>query len=99
MFAMERSGDAGIHTVVERYFDFLCVGIADLIHCLNPEIVILGGGISAEGRRLCDRVMLRLKEMVMPGFLKDLTVCTAQYQNDAGMLGAAELYYGTNFSG
>lgn len=93
VFAMERSGNRLIHGVVERYFEFLCLGLADLIHCLNPEIVILGGGISSEGKGLCDRVMLRLKEMVMPGFLKDLVIRTAKYQNDAGMLGAAELFF------
>lgn len=93
VFALERSGNRDIHRVVERYFEFLCLGLADLIHCLNPEILILGGGISAEGERLCNRVSFRLKEMVMPGFLKDLMICTANYQNDAGMLGAAELFF------
>ena len=93
VFAMERGGNREIHRAVEKYFEYLSLGLADLIHVLNPEIVILGGGISAVGEELCSRVMLQLRQMVMPGFLKDLVICTAKYQNDAGMLGAAELFF------
>jgi len=93
VFDLEKAGNEKIHRAVEQYFDFLGLGLTDLIHCLNPDRIVLGGGISAEGQALCDRLMLRLNDMVMPRFLEGLSVCTAEYRNEAGMLGAAELFF------
>lgn len=93
VFDLEKAGNEKIHRAVEQYFDFLGLGLTDLIHCLNPDRIVLGGGISAEGQVLCDRLMLRLNDMVMPRFLEGLSVCTAEYRNEAGMLGAAELFF------
>ena len=88
------AGNAAVHAVMERYFDFLALGLANLIHIFNPDAVILGGGVSAEGERLLGRVRPRLEKSVMPQFLQGLALCTAAFQNDAGLLGAAALFFG-----
>lgn len=94
VFALEQAGNAAVHAVMERYFDFLALGLANLIHIFNPDAVILGGGVSAEGERLLGRVRPRLEKSVMPQFLQGLALCTAAFQNDAGLLGAAALFFG-----
>ena len=59
--------------------DTLGKGIANICYVLNPEIVVLGGGIMAQETFLKDRIK---------GAVKKYLVSSIENQNDAGMLGA-----------
>ena len=59
------------------------------MHCYNPDVLLLGGGVSAQGEYLSEQVCLKLQRKVMPSFMAGLAVKTAALGNQAGMLGAA----------
>ena len=73
------------------YVHHLCVGISNLINLYDPEVVVLGGGVSYAGPFLRDAVRARLGQYV---FYKDMPYCRvelATLTNDAGIIGAAML--------
>lgn len=51
VFDAAQMGDAAAITVIDEYEENLSEGIANLINIFRPEIVILGGGVSAQGKK------------------------------------------------
>jgi glucokinase len=66
--------------------------IATLAAVLDPEIVVIGGGVSAAGDLLVDPIHEGfLSSLSAKGFRPELKIETAQFVNDAGVVGAADL--------
>ncbi|MCZ4125724.1 ROK family transcriptional regulator [Streptomyces sp. H39-S7] len=75
VFAAARSGDKKAATAVRRYVKDLAVGASALILTLDPELVVVGGGLSRSGdliveplRREIDRWCLRTPEIRISSF-------------------------------
>lgn len=88
---LAKAGDPDCAKLFDDYVTHLCVGLSNLINLYDPELIALGGGVSAAGDFLLDAVNRKLPEMV---FYKDMPyakVALAQLQNDAGIIGAAML--------
>ncbi|MGO1017456.1 ROK family protein, partial [Clostridioides difficile] len=66
----------------------LAVGIANICYVINPEVVILGGGIMAQEKFLKPKIDKALKEVLIERVYKNTNIEFAKRQNDAGMLGA-----------
>lgn len=87
-----RSGDEGARTILADTGRWLGVGIASLVNSLDPEVVIIGGGVSAAGPLLLEpaiaayhaRVVARAQRTVPP-------VVRAHLGDRAGVIGAALL--------
>ena len=65
--------------------------LSSTVNLLNPDYVLIGGGISSAGEILVDSVCSQLTKYVMPSFLNKLQVKLAKLGNDAGFVGAAIL--------
>jgi glucokinase len=63
LLAAAKSGDAAAQTVWEESIRALAAGIASLINVLDPEVVILGGGIMAAGDQLMEPLRAYLNSM------------------------------------
>lgn len=85
-----RKGDGSATRVVNNYFKYIAVGIADMINIFQPELVCIGGGISNEKENLTRPVNELVKKELYGGDDRDLVV-TAELGNDAGIIGAAFL--------
>ncbi|NLG25237.1 MAG: ROK family protein [Clostridiales bacterium] len=86
-----KAGDAAATEVFDRYTYFIALGLVNIVNFLDPEIIALGGGVSAAGEFLLKPVREKLKAMV---FYKDMPyarVELAKLGNDAGIIGAAML--------
>lgn len=78
--------------VVDRYIEMVGVSIVNMANLLRPEIVILGGGICAEGERLIRPLQEMLEREIHGGDTgPGVKIVTAELGNDAGLLGAAAL--------
>ncbi len=87
-----RQKDTAAEKVVEEYEDYLAEGIANLINIFRPEIVILGGGVSAQKEYLTDAVTERVKSRCFGGkYGEAALITTSKLGNDAGIIGAAYL--------
>lgn len=74
--------------LVDEMCDLLGLGISNLCYVLNPEKVILGGGISAKETYLSDRINKALDVYLIPEIRKYTKLVFAVNKNEAGMLGA-----------
>ena len=66
-------------------------GLAGMVHIFNPQLILIGGGVSAQQELLIDPVAKKVRASVMPAFAEGLEIRAAQLHNDAGMVGA--VYY------
>ena len=71
--------------------DEIAQGLAGMVHIFNPQLILIGGGVSAQQKLLIDPIAAKVKASVMPAFAEGLEVRAAQLHNDAGMVGA--VYY------
>ena len=84
-------GDEAAKEVVDTYLFYLAEGITNFVNIFQPEAVILGGGISAQGEKIL--VPLR-RQVAADVFCKQVSmpkILCATLGNDAGIIGAALL--------
>ncbi len=84
------AGDAAGRTLVENYIGYLADGITDLANIFRPDVIVLGGGICAQGEKLTGPLNRYLKENCFGADVSYIPqVVTAKNGNDAGIIGAA----------
>jgi len=84
--------DQTAKAVVDRYLEMVGVSIVNMANLIRPEIIILGGGICAEGERLLRPLREMLAREIHGGDTGPaVKIVTAELGNDAGLLGAAAL--------
>ncbi|MBR4973433.1 MAG: ROK family protein [Clostridia bacterium] len=89
-FEAMRKGDFAGKLVVDRYIEYISVGIANNVNIFQPEIICIGGGISKEGDTLIDPIKKYLKGENYARYMKlNADVKAAVLGNDAGIIGAA----------
>jgi glucokinase len=87
-----RAGDVAALQVFDEVGVWLGRGIAQLAAVLDPGIVVLGGGVSAAGDLLLDRVRdAYAKNLTGRGHRPLLRIEMAAFGPEAGMIGAADL--------
>jgi ROK family protein len=91
IFDVAKEGDAFALDLVDYEADYIALGIGNLLNVLDPEIVVVGGGVSLAGDILFDKVKERLKKYAFPSTTENLKIVAASLGNDAGILGAAYL--------
>lgn len=84
--------DESAKAVVEKYIEYLGQGIANMANIFRPNVVILGGGVCAQGDALIKPVQAVLDRDIYAGTLgPSVQVIVAELENSAGLLGAAAL--------
>ncbi len=92
IFEAARCRDAVAQAVVEKYEENLSIGIANLVNIFRPEIVILGGGIAAQGENLTRPIQSKVDSLCFGGKHGEIPrIVTSVLGNDAGIIGAAYL--------
>lgn len=69
----------------------LGIALAGVVNILNPDVVVIGGGIANVGKILFEKVNKTIHSQAMPVQAKGLRVFKAGLGNDAGLIGAAIL--------
>ncbi len=86
--AMKKGDEAG-KKVVDKFIRYLSIGVIDIVNFLQPEAIIIGGGISKEG----DTLIKPLREIVLKEcystYGRETQFLIAELGNDAGIIGAA----------
>jgi glucokinase len=99
--AVYRAGVEGDELALEvfrRMGVYLGIGLANLINILNPEMIIIGGGV-VNGWQLFEKDMNhQVAERAFPLPAAQVKIVPGECGDDAGLLGAARLAFGTNHS-
>jgi glucokinase len=91
IFEAERKRDVLASDVINQVCAYLGAGIASAVNLLNPEIVVIGGGVSEGGESFIRRIEKEVKRRAFPSATKNLKIVKAKLGNDAGFIGAAML--------
>jgi glucokinase len=84
-----RSGDQRALDGLAQVGRWLGIGIANLVVILNPDRVVLGGGVAGAGELLLEPIRAELRERVRVTDLDAVEITTAQLGTWAGAIGAA----------
>ena len=82
-------GDADAIAAVEWSCDGLAAGVANVIHIVQPDVVVLAGGMAAAGDALRDRVRAGVARRVRAAWLEHVRIECSALGTDAGWIGAA----------
>ncbi|MCM3570900.1 ROK family protein [Neobacillus mesonae] len=95
-FEMVKEGHPDALDLYTQWTADVATGIGSLVHIFNPQLVLIGGGISAQGEFLLQGIESSLSKKVMPSFKKPLSIKIAENENKANLLGAARHFLNMN---
>lgn len=90
VFDAVKDGDEVAVEIAERFGSYLGKGLAAVANVVNPEVFVIGGGVSKAGEILMDFIEPALQKYVFPAS-RNVKLALAQLGNDAGIYGAAGL--------
>lgn len=89
--ARARLGDPAARALLEETAAWLGMGVANIVSLLNPQMVVLGGGVMGAGDILLEGIRRHMLEWAQPLAGEQVRVELSQLGEDAGLLGAARL--------
>ncbi|WP_445436201.1 ROK family protein [Candidatus Borreliella tachyglossi] len=103
VFELASSGNIHAKNEVERFFETLSFGIFNLTFVLNPEKILIGGGISSRPdlvgkvyEKLENLWSLELADIYGHDIRKLVKLETTKFNNDSGKIGALYHYFSEN---
>jgi glucokinase len=91
VFDAAKKGDKTAKDITEKAGWFLGAGIANLINLLNPEMVIIGGGVAQAGGILLRIIRKAIRTYGLRINTKKVKIVLGELKSDAGVVGAAAL--------
>lgn len=89
--AAAAAGDPGARAVLAELGWWLALGLANLANALDPELIVVGGGLVAAGEVLFEPLREAFGELVEGGTQREVRIVPAALGPSAGALGAALL--------
>ena len=90
IFDAYKEGDGVAKQIVDKFAGYLGTALAIFSCVVDPEVIVIGGGVSKAGQPLIDAVAGHYKEHAFIS-CKDTPIVLAKLDNDAGIYGAAKL--------
>ena len=84
-----QAGDALAREVITRTAYYVGVGLANLINLFNPELIVIGGGLSNIGDMLLEPAYQEAKRRAFMPAYQAVRFARAELGDDSGVLGAA----------
>lgn len=88
IFEEAKKGDELCVRAIDEMVDVLGQGISNICYVLNPEVVVLGGGIMAQEAYLREKLERALDKWLVPAIRSKTRLEFAKHRNYAGMIGA-----------
>ncbi len=94
-----RRSDALARQVIEETARYLAMGVANVISMLNPQMIVLGGGLLRAGSLLLEPIRRETLRWAQPLAARQVRIELTQLGEDAGLLGAARIALGHDHVG
>jgi len=91
VFAAAKSNDPIARLALQKGATRLGIRIAYIVNLLNPEVIIIGGGLEEAGEEFLNRVSASIKEWAFRETSENLKVIYSQLRENAVAIGAASL--------
>src|SRR5262249_38374931 len=89
IFDAAASGDSLAEKLVEDTAFYLGVGATNMMHTIDPDMVVFGGGMIAAGESFLERIRHHVRQLAFPVPAEKTLLRYAQLGSDAGFIGAA----------
>jgi glucokinase len=92
--ALETAANAGDPVAKQLWAQFgkeIGVALANVVWLLNPDAIVIGGGVANAGDLLFEPIRRTIMSVTMPTFYEGLKVVPAKLGNDAGVIGSASI--------
>jgi glucokinase len=86
---LAHDGDPVARDAIETVGRALGVGLASLVNVLNPEVIVIGGGVIAAGEMLLEPARREMRERALVPARDAVRIVAAEFGDQAGMIGAA----------
>ncbi|HHY45963.1 MAG TPA: ROK family protein [Firmicutes bacterium] len=87
-------GDEEALSILDRAFTYLGIGVANLVNLLNPEVIVIGGGVARIGDKLFEKVRQVVSQTAISAASGAVRIVPSLLGGDAGVVGAAVLALG-----
>jgi len=98
VFIASRAGDELANLALTKAAKRLGIRIAYLVNFLNPEVVVIGGGLEEAGENFLNKVSSTVKEWAFREATEDLKIVYSQLRENAVALGAASMVMQRTFA-
>ena len=91
VFELAKQGDENAIREVETFYRYLSIGLFNLQMSFDPEVIIIGGGISAS-QEIVTNLEDGVNDLILRANVKDFkaTLLACHYKNDANLIGAVK---------
>jgi glucokinase len=91
IFDQAKAGDKVACKVIDRMTNYLAIGIMNIISIIDPEVFVLGGGLSAAGEYLISMIREKVSQITYYKGMDVGKILLSHIGNDGGIIGAAAL--------
>lgn len=92
IFILAEQGDKICIEEIERLAEAVAQGIINIIYVMNPEVIIIGGGIINQNNYLIPKIREKVNVMVEPYMSDNIEIKASYFRNDGGIIGATYKY-------
>lgn len=84
--------DPSAKKVVDKYLKYLACGVANIANIFRPQVILIGGGVAAQGSRLTKPLQSLVDKEIFAADYAPVEIKCASLGNLAGAYGAAALF-------
>lgn len=88
-----RQGDRVAQDILSITSHYFGIGLSTIVQVLNPDRIVVGGGLARTGSLLMDPAIRALNENIHPVLIDSAEIVLSTLWDDAGMIGAAALVW------
>ena len=90
IYIAAKRGDKLANVIIKETGTYVGVGLANVISLIDPEVIVIGGGVSGFGKPLLDSIKQTVSERIMKFPNRKLKIVRSKLKGDAAILGASQ---------
>jgi glucokinase len=91
IYRLAAEGDNIAQQVVNKVHQYLAIALANIVHLVNPGMIVLGGSVAQVGELLIRPTQIRLRELCLAEAFDALRVVQSSLGEEASIIGAVTL--------
>ncbi len=91
VFRLAADGDRIAQHIVDEIHTYLGVALANIVHLVNPSMIIMGGPVAQAGNLLVAPLQARIDQLCLPAASQSLRVVQGSLGSEANIMGAVTL--------
>ncbi len=91
IYQLAAAGDVIAQHIVQEVHTYLGIALANIVHLMNPGMIILGGPVAQAGELLIAPLRARIEELCLPAATQSLRIVQGSLGSEANLTGAVTL--------